>query len=343
MGIILFSIAILPLLGVGGMELYKAEVPGPSPDKIKPRIAETARILWKVYLLLSAIEVLLLCAGGMGIFDALCHTFTTLATGGFSTRTLSIEYFNNSYFETVFTVFMLLAGINFSLHYRLLFGNVKQFWQNSECRFFLLVFLISSLIITFDLKLSFFDSYSSSLRHAVFQVASILTTTGYSSHDFGQWPALSQYLLLILMFIGGCTGSTGGSIKCFRIILLVKQGYRELYRMIHPHAVKPIKLAGRRVSPGVMEGVWGFFFLYFFLFALSSLIMSLLGLDLIAAISSVAACIGNVGPGLGAVGPAENYAQLPSLGKWVLSFCMLLGRLEIYTVLVLFVPEFWKK
>ncbi len=343
MGIILFSIAILPLLGVGGMELYKAEVPGPTPDKIKPRITETARTLWKVYLLISVLEVLLLCAGGMNLFDSLCHTFTTLATGGFSTKNISIEYYHSSYFEIVLIVFMLLAGINFALHYRLLLGNIKDFWKSSELRFFLSVFLIASLIIAINLRLNLFDSLASSLRHASFQVASIITTTGYSSKNFGEWPALSQYVLLVLMFIGGCTGSTGGSIKCFRIMLLLKQGYRELYRMIHPHAVVPLKLAGKSVPTGIMEGVGSFFFLYFFLFAISSIIMTLLGLDLITAISSVAACIGNVGPGLAAVGPAENYHHLPLLGKWLLTFCMLLGRLEIYTVIVLFIPEFWKK
>ena len=343
MGIILFSIAILPLLGVGGMELYKAEVPGPTPDKIKPRITETARTLWKVYLLISLLEVLLLCAGGMNLFDALCHTFTTLATGGFSTKNNSIEYYHNPYFETVFILFMLLAGINFSLHYRLLLGNVKGFWQNSELHFFLSVFLIASLIIAINLRLNLFNSFASSLRYASFQVASIITTTGYSSKNFAEWPVLSQYFLLLLMFIGGCTGSTGGSIKCFRIILLLKQGYRELYRMIHPHAVVPVKLASKSVSPKVMEGVWGFFFLYFFLFAISSLIMTLLVSDIITAISSVAACMGNVGPGLSTVGPAENYYHIPLLGKWILTFCMLLGRLEIYTVIVLFTPEFWKK
>ena len=343
MGIILFSIAILPLLGVGGMELYKAEVPGPTPDKIKPRITETARTLWKVYLLISALEVSLLCAGGMNLFDALCHTFTTLATGGFSTKSTSIEYYHSSYFETVFIVFMLVAGINFSLHYRLLLGNLKAFWRSSELRFFLFVFLIASLIIAVNLRLNLFNSLFSSLRYASFQVASILTTTGYSSKNFGEWPVLSQYLLLLLMFIGGCTGSTGGSIKCFRIMLLLRQGYRELYHLIHPHAVVPVKLSGKSVSPEIMESVWGFFFLYILLFAICSLIMTLLGLDLITAISSVAACIGNVGPGLATVGPAENYYYLPMLGKWLLTLCMLLGRLEIYTVIVLFIPEFWKK
>jgi trk system potassium uptake protein TrkH len=343
MGIILFSIAILPLLGVGGMELYKAEVPGPTPDKIKPRIAETARTLWKVYLLISLAEVFLLLLGGMNLFDSICHTFTTLATGGFSTKNVSVEHFNSPYFETIFILFMLLAGINFSLHYRLLLGKVKNFWNDSELHFFLLIFLFSSLLIAFNLKGFLFSDFLSSLRHACFQVASILTTTGYSSNNFGEWPYFSQYILLILMFIGGCTGSTGGGIKCFRIMLLIKQGYRELYRMIHPHAVVPVKLGGKSVPAKTIEGIWGFFFIYLLLFALSSLIMALLGLDIITAISSVAACLGNVGPGLGAVGPAENFNQLPALGKWLLSLCMLIGRLEIYTVIILFVPEFWKK
>jgi trk system potassium uptake protein TrkH len=343
MGIILFSIAILPLLGVGGMELYKAEVPGPTPDKIKPRIAETARTLWKVYVMISLMEVLLLLLGGMDLFDSICHTFTTLATGGFSTKNISVEHFNSPYLETVFTLFMLLAGINFSLHYRLLLGKVKGFWNNSELHFFLATFLVASLLIAINLRLSLFSDLFSSFRHACFQVASILTTTGYSSDNFGEWPFFSQCLILLLMFIGGCTGSTGGSIKCFRIMLLFKQGYRELYRMIHPHAVVPVKLGGKSIPAKTIEGIWGFFFIYLLLFAISSLIMTLLGLDLITAISAVAACIGNIGPGLGAVGPAENFHNLPALGKWLLSLCMLIGRLEIYTVIVLFVPEFWKK
>ena len=256
MGIILFSIAILPLLGVGGMELYKAEVPGPTPDKIKPRIAETARTLWKVYLLISLAEVLLLLLGGMDLFDSICHTFTTLATGGFSTKNISVEHFNSPYLETVFTIFMLLAGINFSLHYRLLLGKAKGFWNNSELHFFLSAFLIASLLIAFNLRLSLFSDLFSSFRHACFQVASILTTTGYSSDNFGKWPFFSQCLILLLMFIGGCTGSTGGSIKCFRIMLLFKQGYRELYRMIHPHAVVPVKLGGKSIPTKTIEGIW---------------------------------------------------------------------------------------
>jgi trk system potassium uptake protein TrkH len=343
MGIILFSIAILPLLGVGGMELYKAEVPGPTPDRIKPRIAETARTLWKVYLLISCLEVFFLCAGGMNLFDSLCHTFTTLATGGFSTRNLSVESYASPYCEWVITVFMLVAGINFSLHYQLLRGNIKVFFKNGEMQFFLAVFMAAALAITINLRLHLFDSLLTSFRHASFQAASILTTTGFSSHNFALWPFLAQFILLVLMFVGGCTGSTGGGIKCFRIMLLFKQGYREIYRMIHPHAVVPVKLGGRSVSPRIVEGVWGFFFLYFFLFALNTLVMTLLGADLVTAISAVASCIGNIGPGLNAVGPAANYNHLPALGKWCLTFCMLLGRLEIYTVIVLFVPEFWKK
>ena len=343
MGIILFSIAILPLLGVGGMELYKAEVPGPTPDRIKPRIAETARTLWKVYLLITCLEVFFLCAGGMNLFDSFCHTFTTLATGGFSTRNLSVEYYASPYCEGVITVFMLVAGINFSLHYQLLRGNLKGFLKNGETQFFLAVFLAATLAITINLRIHLFDSLLTSFRHASFQAASILTTTGFSSHNFAVWPFLAQFILLVLMFVGGCTGSTGGGIKCFRIMLLFKQGYREIYRMIHPHAVVPVKLGGKSVSARIVEGVWGFFFLYFFLFALNTLVMTLLGSDLVTAISAVASCIGNIGPGLNAVGPAANYNHLPALGKWCLTFCMLLGRLEIYTVIVLFVPEFWKK
>ncbi|UCD86195.1 MAG: TrkH family potassium uptake protein [Deltaproteobacteria bacterium] len=343
MGIILLSLAILPFLGIGGMQLYRAEVPGPVMDKLAPRVRETAKTLWKVYVGISALEVVLLLLGGMGWFEALCHTFGTMATGGFSTRSASIGFYRSTYFEIIIIFFMLAAGTNFSLHYQFLKGEFSAFWRSAEFRFYIAVILTGITLITLNLRLGSHYDLSDSLRYASFQVSSIVTTTGYTTADFGSWPSLSQCLLLILMFVGGCAGSTGGSVKCLRNLLLLKQGYREIYRHIHPRAVVPIKLGGRVVPSEVMEGIWGFFLLYMFIFIVASIIMSVLGLDLISAIASVAASIGNVGPGLGSVGPSSNYADIPLIGKWVLTFCMLLGRLEIYTVIILLVPEFWRK
>ena len=343
MGIIVLSIAVLPLLGVGGMQLYKAELPGPVKDKLKPRIAETARILWIVYVIISTVEFILLLFGGMSVFDSLCHTFTTMATGGFSTSDASITNFHSAYIEAVITVFMLIAGINFSLHYSILTGDFKTFFKNSELRFFLGVAIIATIIVTLNLRLNLFDETAKSFRYASFQVVSILSTTGYTTDNFAGWPALSKITLLLLMFVGGSAGSTGGSIKCLRILLIIKHGYKELYRMVHPHAVTTVKLGKDIVSAEIMESIWGFFILYLSVTVIATLIMSFLGVDMMTAFSSVAATIGNVGPGFGMVGPASTYSEIPYTGKWLLSFCMLVGRLEIYTVIVLLIPEFWKK
>ena len=343
MGIILLSIAILPLLGVGGMQLYKAEVPGPVTDKLKPRIGETAKILWKVYLIFTFLELILLRAGGMGFYDALCHSFATMATGGFSTKGLSIEAFNSAYIDGVVTFFMLLAGINFALHYQFLRGNVQALLKDEEFRVYLIMILLSTLFVAGNLVSINGESFLHAIRLGSFQVVSIMTTTGFSSADFEKWPEFSKYFLLVLMFVGGCAGSTGGSIKVVRIFLLVKQGYRELYRLIHPRAVVHVKFNNSKVPSDVMDSILGFFFLYIFLTITATMVMASMGLDMVSAISSVAATIGNIGPGLGSVGPTDNFASIPEPGKWVLSFCMIMGRLELYTLLILFVPEYWKK
>jgi len=343
MGIILLSIAILPLLGVGGMQLYKAEVPGPVTDKLKPRIGETAKILWKVYLLFTFLEFILLRAGGMSFYDAICHSFATMATGGFSTKNISIEAFNSAYIDGVITFFMLLAGTNFALHYQFLKGNVNSLLKDEEFRFYLLIILCSVLLVMLGLVL--FDGHDllHAFRLASFQVVSIMTTTGFSSVDFEQWSDFGKYFLLVLMFVGGCAGSTGGSIKVVRIYLLLKQGYRELYRLIHPHAIVHVKFNNSRVPSEIMDSIWGFFFLYMVLTVFAVVIMSFLGLDMVSAMTSVAASIGNIGPGLGSVGPSDNFSAIPDVGKWILSFCMIMGRLELYTLLILFIPEFWRK
>lgn len=343
MGIILLSLAVLPFLGVGGMQLYKAEVPGPTVDKLRPRISQTARILWEVYFLISAAEVLILLLGGMNLFDSLCHTFTTMATGGFSPKNESIAFYRSPFLEFAITFFMFVAGANFSLHYRFLKGNVKALWQDDEFRFYSSVALLATLIVSFNLWSSFQKDFLHSFRLAIFQVISILTTTGFTTADFEKWPPLSQHLLLILMFIGGCAGSTGGAIKCVRILILLKQGIKELYQLVHPHAVLPVKLGKKVISADTLHGIWGLFFLYLIIFCLASLTLSLMGSDILTSISAVATTLGNVGPGLGAVGPTDNFAHLPAAAKWILSACMLFGRLEIYTLLVLLLPEFWRK
>lgn len=343
MGIIVLSLAVLPFLGIGGMQLFKAEVPGPTADKLRPRISQTARILWGVYVLLSGVEVLLLFLGGMNLYDALCHTFSTMATGGFSPKNASIEFYQNPFIEYVITFFMFMAGANFSLHYRTLKGELKYFWKDEEFCFYISLTLVSTFVITCIIWKSIPASFEKAFRLSIFQVVSILTTTGFCTADFEKWPISSQLLLLLLMFIGGCAGSTGGAIKCIRIYILLKQGFKELRQIIHPHAIIPVKLGGRIISPDTMSGLWGLFFLYLIIFVIASLLLALLGVDFLTSISAVAATLGNVGPGLGTVGPTENYFHLPATAKWILSLCMLLGRLEIYTLLVLFAPEFWRK
>jgi trk system potassium uptake protein TrkH len=343
MGIIVLSIAILPFLGVGGMQLYKAEIPSPVVDKLQPRISETAKSLWKVYLFITVIEIGLLFIGGMSLFDSICHAFCTMPTGGFSTQSASIARYNSSYFEGVITVFMILAGINFSLHFRFLKGDFKVFGRDPECRVFLSILAILILLVTFNLYGPVYHSIGHAFRHAAFQVTSIMTTTGFVTGDYVQWPALAQIILLLCMFIGAMAGSTGGAIKVMRIIILVKHGYQEIFRLIHPHAVRSIKLGGKPVPGEVLNSIGGFFILYLSLFIVAVIIMSFMGLDTVTSFASVAATMGNVGPGFGLVGPIKNYLSVPDLGKWILTFCMLLGRLEIYTVIILLAPAYWRK
>ena len=343
MGIILFSIAILPLLGVGGMQLYKAEVPGPISEKVQPRVAETAKTLWYVYLLLSAVEFVLLLLGGMGWFDSICHTFGTMATGGFSTKNASIAHYNSVYIDGVITVFMFLAGVNFALHYLALTKNPQAMFRNPEFRLYAGIAVVTIIAFTLGLYLTQYPSPLQALRYAAFQVLSILTTTGYATADFELWPAWICLVLVILMFIGGCAGSTGGGMKVMRIQLLIKSGYSELLRLIHPHAVVPIRFGHKSIDYEVMRGIWNFFFIHLALFSVCSVIMAMMGLDFVSAFTSVIASIGNIGPGLGSVGPTDNFAHIPQAGKVLLMLLMLLGRLEVFTVIVLFVPAFWRR
>ncbi|MDI6725391.1 MAG: potassium transporter TrkG [Smithellaceae bacterium] len=343
MGIIILSIAILPFLGVGGRQLFRAELPGPVKDKLKPRIVEAARSLWLIYIIISLVEFILLLFGGMSVYDSLCHTFSTMATGGFSPKDASVGHYGSLYIDLVITVFMVAAGMNFTLHFLVLSGKIKSLFKDGEFLFFMAVIFIATGLITINIWGSVVAGAGESLRYASFQVVSILTTTGFVTHDFSKWPVLSQIILVLLMFVGGSAGSTSGGIKCVRFLLVIKHSYRELYRLVHPHAVIRVKLGESTVSPDIMASIWGFFVLYIALTLTAILVMSLLGLDMITAVTSVAATISNTGPGLGMVHPMTNYSEIPYGGKWILSFCMLLGRLEIYTVLVLLIPEFWRK
>ena len=343
MGIIVLSVAILPFLGVGGMQLYKAEVPSPVPDKLKPRVRDTAVILWKVYALISLAQVIMLMAGGMTFFDALCHTFTTMPTGGFSPKNASIGHYHSVYIDMVVTFFMIVAGINFALHYQFLKGRTLIFWRDAECRFFLFTVAGLTLLVSLNIWGPVYQSLSEALRYGVFQVVSIITTTGFATADYEQWPAVSQLILLLSMFIGASAGSTGGGMKILRVMLYLKYCYRELFSMIHPRAVTPIKIAGKTVPEDVIRSVLGFMGLYVGIFALSAVLLSAMGVDLITSLAAVAATLGNIGPGIGMVGPSDHFALIPYWGKWLLIWCMLLGRLEIYTVIILLVPEFWRK
>ncbi|MEW5909377.1 MAG: TrkH family potassium uptake protein [Thermodesulfobacteriota bacterium] len=343
MGIIVLSIAILPFLGVGGMQLYKAEVPSPVPDKLKPRIRDTAMVLWKVYLLMTLAQIFLLILGGMTLFDATCHTFTTMPTGGFSPKNASIAHYNSLFIDMVIILFMLLAGINFSLHYKFLKGESLAFWKDSECRFFIGLVGILILVVSVNIYGSVYDSAGRALRYGAFQVASIITTRGYVTADWEKWPAMSQLILILCMFLGACAGSTGGGVKTIRVMLYLKYCYKELFYLIHPKSVSHVKIGGKVIPEDIIRSVLGFLGLYIALFAVCTVLLSSMGVDFITSISAVATTLGNTGPGLGLVGPTDNFSQIPYLGKWLLIWCMLLGRLEIYTMIIFLVPEFWRK
>lgn len=343
MGIIVLSIAILPILGIGGMQLFIAEVPGPAPDKIHPRVKETAKRLWAIYIIFTGIETILLLFGGMNLFDAICHSFTTMATGGYSTKQASIAYFASPYIQYVITVFMFLAGVNFTLSYFALHLRFDRVWKNEEFRFYIFFILGSTILVMVGLMVWQDTGLEKSFREAVFQVVSIITTTGYVTADYLKWAPALGIVILVLMFSGGSAGSTGGSIKMVRLMLLFKVGYLELKRLMHPNAIVPVRFNHRAVSPQIISNILAFVVFYMVITGFGVIVMGALGCDLDTAFGSVAATLGNIGPGIGDVGPAFNYFHLPALGKWFLSFLMLLGRLELFTVLVLFSPSFWKK
>ncbi len=342
MGVIALAVAVFPFLGVGGTQLFKAEVPGPTKDKISPRISETAKLLWAVYLLLTVAQTALLMAGGLSLFDALCVTFGTLATGGFVPHNASIAAFPSPYVQYIITFFMFCAGVNFSLHFWALKGKVDRYYRNPEFRCYAGIIGGAFLIILATRYFHGTPFSESAVRGSLFQVVSIITTTGFITEDYEHWPFATQVILILLMVVGGCAGSTGGAMKNVRILVLFKYCGAELKRLFYPHGVFPVKLEYRPVPEGIVLNIMGFIAMYALFFVFGTLAMAILGLDIDTSIGAVAATLGNVGPGLGTVGPVDNFAHVPTLGKWVLSFLMLAGRLEIYTVVVIFMPRFWK-
>lgn len=341
MGIIVLYIALLPALGSNAFQLYKAEAPGLTVERIDPRIKETAKKLWTVYFFLTALETVLLMAGGMSFFDSLCHTFGTMATGGFSTKTASIGAYS-PYIQWVVITFMFLAGANFILHFYALRGKLRTYWINEEFRCYALLILILIPIFTFGLMVS--GASASPLRDGAFQVISIVTTTGYSTTDFNLWPHALRFLLVLLMLIGGCGGSTAGGMKVIRHILAFKITTRSVVQAVYPNAILPVKFNGRPISDQLVLAVLAYIVIYFLLMFLGVIFLTISeGCDLITALTASVSALSNIGPGLGRVGATENFSWISGPGKWVLSVLMLTGRLELYSILILFVPSTWKK
>jgi trk system potassium uptake protein TrkH len=344
MGIIVLAVAILPMLGVGGMQLYRAETPGPIKDtKLTPRITETAKALWYLYLGFTLICAAAYWAAGMSLFDALCHSFSTVAIGGFSTHDLSIGHFQSTTINLIAVVFMFLAGINFSLHFfAWRYSSVAHYFKDPEFRAY--SFILAMLVVTIVVVLALRGTYESPLQameHGLFQAVSIATTTGFTTANYSAWPGALPVLLIFASFIGGCAGSTAGGMKVIRWLLIYKQGSREIARLVHPSAEIPVKLGPRAVQPRVIEAVWGFFSVYVVVFAVMMMLMLSTGLDQVTAFSAVAAVLNNLGPGLGDV--ASGFTTVPTLGKWVAILAMVMGRLEIFTLLVLVTPIFWRR
>lgn len=342
MGILVFIMAVLPMAGNRSMHIMRAEVPGPTVGKLVPRIRKTARILYLLYIMMTAVETVLLLLGGMSFYDALLHSFATAGTGGFSTRSLSVGYYDSAYIDVVISTFMLLFGVNFSLYFLMLMGNVRQALHNEELRWYLGIVAFAVLTIALDLG----DRYGSifgAMRYSYFQVSSIITTTGFATANFADWPEYSQAMLVLLMFIGGCAGSTGGGLKVSRVIILFKSAATEVKRMLRPRCVEHIRLDGKPVEPGTVHKVLSYFFFYIMIMLFGVLFISLDGYDFTTNITASLGCLSNVGPGLSLVGPIGSYAVFSPMSKIVLILEMLLGRLEIYPILLLFVPSMWKR
>lgn len=343
MGIIVLTVAIIPMLGIGGMQLFMAEAPGITPDKFKPRIADTAKRLWLIYLGLTVVETILLWVGEMNFYDAVNHALTTMATGGFSTKNTSIAHYHSAYIHYVIIVFMFLAGTNFTLTYFGLHGKLKKVWENEEFRSYLLYTLGFSVLVAIIVYYISDESFERSFRDALFQVVSVVTTTGFVTADYTNWTHFVLVIFFMLMFVGGSAGSTAGGVKVVRHIVLLKNSLLELRRQMHPHAVIPVRLNKKAIDKDITSNVLAFLIIYFLVFASGSIIVATFNVDFLTSIGAVATCLGNIGPGIGTVGPIDNFAHLPAASKWVLSFLMLLGRLELFTVLILLTPSFWRQ
>lgn len=342
MGIIVLFVAILPKLGVAGRQLFRAEAPGPTEDKLRPRIRETAKILWKLYIFISAVEVTALVLAGMSLYDALNHTFTCMACAGFSTYNAGIEAFGSPLIEFILTFFMFLAGANFALYYRAIHNRNKNvLFRDEEFRayaFFLLGFTgLLTLVLYKDMEYSVFNSF----RYAVFQITSIMTATGFASIDFNLWKDSAKILVLAVMFIGGCAGSTGGGMKVVRFLLMLKYARRELFKFIHPRLVRPIRFNNKAVPDDILQSILSFIVLYIGVFVFSTILLTLLGVDILSSVTASITTLGNIGPGFNIVGPMANFESIPPLGKIILINNMWVGRLEVYTALVLFTSDFW--
>lgn len=346
-GIIVISLAILPVFSTSGTQLFSSESSGPTKDKIHPKIQETAKRLFLIYLILTALETVLLRIGGMGWFDALCHSFTTIATGGFSTKQASIAYWSSPYIQYVIILFMVLSGINFSLYYYGFQLRFSKFFKNEEMRYFLILLFISTLIISISL-LNFSEHLSwnaveTAWRDALFTTSSLMTTTGYATADYILWAPFTWFILLLIMLTGASAGSTSGGIKMIRIVIATKACFYEVRRLIYPQAIMPVRYNNVLVSNVILEKVLSFVFLYIFIAVIGAIALIGTGMGLKESIGGIVTCLGGVGPGLGSVGPSSNFAAIPEASKWILSAAMLAGRLELYTFLLLFTPAFWNK
>ena len=344
MGIIVLSLAVLPFLGVSGMEMYKAEVPGVTAEKITPRLHQTAMRLWGIYVALTLLETIFLISGGMSLFDAFAHSCSTIATGGFSTKNNSIAYFTSPYIQWVIIIFMFASGVNFSLYFMLLQKKFRDFFKDEEFRAYIFITISAALAMSLALYFSgMFRGIEDTLRRTFFHVVSVMTTTGFIVEDYNLWPEFTKFIFVILMFIGASGGSTGGGCKVSRFLILGRQLKAEFSKLLHPRAIIIARLNGEPIPRGTFESSTAFFVLYMLLFAIASLITTAFGIDVLTAATGVLTCLSNVGPGLNALGPVENFAWLPSFIKWLFSFCMLAGRLELFAVLLLILPGTYRK
>ncbi|MEG0829968.1 MAG: TrkH family potassium uptake protein [Anaerovoracaceae bacterium] len=342
MGILIFAIALMPSLGISGQNVAISETPGPTLDKVTPKMSDTAKVLYITYLLFTIVETILLCMGGMSLFDSLVHTFGSVGTGGFSTYNTSVAHFDSAYIDGVITAFMILSGVNFNLYYLSLHHGIKQLVKDAEFRFYLLIISGSTILIATNLFLThYYDSIGNSFRYAVFQVGSLITTTGYATTDFDLWPTFSKMVLIIIMFVGGCSASTGGGIKVIRVLILLKLIKRGLAMRLHPNAVVSVKLNNKTITGDTVSAIANHAFLYFFILFISTILISLNNFDIITSFTSVITCLGNIGPGFGLVGPTLNFSIYSEPAKILLSILMLAGRLELFTLFILLTPRFW--